>query len=79
MSSNRPTHLGQALSAHYAEQVAKSNPNAAAAQKQFRDGIEADAKLHGTPAWDALPASRKALVSHHELNKARQTQEGGQQ
>ncbi|MBT2450930.1 hypothetical protein J7F03_28420 [Streptomyces sp. ISL-43] len=34
-------------------------------------GIDADAKLYGTPAWDALPESRRAIVAQRVLNAAR--------
>ncbi|MGW7195999.1 hypothetical protein [Streptomyces chryseus] len=38
--------------------------------------LEADAATYGTPAWDALPASRRSIVQQRALANAR-TAAGG--
>lgn len=62
----RPTNLGAALHAHYAP-VRQAQD---AAQQALTDRARADAALHGTPAWDALPDHRKTAAQQHALTTA---------
>ncbi|ULR50591.1 hypothetical protein [Streptomyces deccanensis] len=72
----RPT-LSEAVGARFADQ---KNPNADA-ERQFAARLDADAKLHGTPAYDALPAEYRARVEARALEVARTTPagQGGQE
>lgn len=46
-----------------------------AQESTFLAGLDADAKLHGTPAWDALPEPRRAIVAQRALATARTSAE----
>lgn len=60
----RSTNLGAALHAHYAPARQAQD----ATRQALTDRAKADAALHGTPAWDALPAHRKTAAQQHALN-----------
>lgn len=72
----RPT-LGEAVAARLTSQ---QTPNADA-ERQFLARLDADAKLHGTPAYDALPAEYRARIEARALEVARTTTtgQGGQE
>ncbi|MFC1434271.1 hypothetical protein ACEZDB_26890 [Streptacidiphilus sp. N1-3] len=76
-STERSTDLGAAVGAQLATQQAAAAAASAPARQQYADGIAADAKLYGTPAWEALSPQRRAVVAHHTRAAAQPTTEAG--
>ncbi|MEV4863096.1 hypothetical protein [Streptomyces ossamyceticus] len=58
-----------------AQLTGQHTPNADAGNR-FLARLDADAKLHGTPAYDALPAAYRARVAARALEVARTADAG---
>lgn len=70
--TDRPT-LYEGLRNRIKDGQTKAAERSAPDREAFAKKVKTDAALYGTPAWDALPASRKALVAEY----TRQSQQGG--
>lgn len=62
----RTANIGAAVHAHYAP----ARQAQEAAGQALTDRAKADAALHGTPAWDALPSHRKTAAQQYALTTA---------
>ncbi|MFD6972187.1 hypothetical protein [Streptomyces sp. NPDC059949] len=65
----RPDLYG-AIGGVLAEQQATADAQAAPEREQYAAGLDRDAALYGTPAWDVLPPMRKARVARHVATKS---------
>ncbi|MER6199819.1 hypothetical protein ABT234_20920 [Streptomyces sp. NPDC001586] len=66
---NRRPDLYGAIGGALAEQQAAAAAKRAPDREQHEAGLDRDAALYGTAAWDALSPMRKARVARHVASK----------